>query len=377
VATEAKLAVCDPPAFYPFRRLVEGPLTDPEDLVAAERFIRTVVLHDELLMGIEPLPRDAESWERKRQAIVKNAAASAAAGAPIPPGAVAGIMIVFTETSVQEDKYGFGLFFGKVAELRVPTVELSVSQLEVVSRFANAEQGSPHYAAHLNYLQRLFGVVKAGGSILCEHPFPRAAIEKATHFPEKLFEPLDSDWKEYAQKLQSGRSSLVMPPLLSIVLNNCARRDAIPAVVLDLRREWAGARRKIWQLVESQENARTLRELTEIDQELTAASETLSLKNQPESLSPLRILWDIFAAAGGGAATAMLSGGNVKIGALTKALPQFIGSAADAMNLFRQGAFDLAGRVRNAASAVSPAPDLLSRFLADSEKEALGYVSQK
>jgi hypothetical protein len=249
--------------------------------------------------------------------------------------------------------------------------------LEVVSRFANAEQGSAHYAAHLNYLQRLFGVVKAGGSILCEHPFPRAAIEKATHFPEKFFEPLDSDWKEYAQKLQSGRSGLVIPPLLSIVLNSCARRDAIPAVVLDLRREWAGARRKIWQLVESQENARTLRELNEIDQELTAASETLSLKNQPESPSPLRMLWDIFAAAGGGAATAMLSGGNAKIGALTKALPQVIGSAADAMHLFRRGAFDLAGRVRSAASAVDPVPDLLSRFLADSEKQALGYVSQK
>jgi hypothetical protein len=377
MATGAKLAVCDPPAFYRFLRLVGGPLTGPEDLEAAERFIRTVVLHDELVMGIEPLPRDAESWERKRQAIMKKAADSAAAGAPIPLGVAAGFIIAFTETSAQEDKYGFGLFSGKIAERTVPLVELSVSQLEVVSRFANAEQGNPHYAAHLNYLQRLFGVVKAGGSILCEHPFPRAAIEKATHFPEKLFEPLDSDWKEYAQKLQSGRSSLVIPPLLSIVLNNCARRDAIPAVVLDLRREWAGARRKIWQLVERQENARTLRELNEIDQELTAASETLSLKNQPESPSPLRMLWDIFAAAGGGAATAVLSGGNAKIGALTKALPQVIGSAADAMNLFRRGAFDLAGRVRSAASAVVPVPDLLSRFLADSEKQALGYVSQK
>ena len=108
----------------------------------------------------------------------------------------------------------------------------------------------------------------------------------------------------------------------------------LPAVVLDLRREWAGARRKIWQLVEKQENARTLRELDEIDHELTAASETLSPKNQPESPSPLRMLWDIFAAAGGGAATAMMSGGSAKIGALTKALPQVIASAAEAMNLF-------------------------------------------
>src|ERR1039458_8048204 len=111
MATGAKLAVCDPPAFYRFLRLVGGPLTGPEDLEAAERFIRTVVLHDELVMGIEPLPRDAESWERKRQAIMKKAADSAAAGAPIPPGVVAGFIIAFTETSVQEE-YGFGLFSG-------------------------------------------------------------------------------------------------------------------------------------------------------------------------------------------------------------------------------------------------------------------------
>jgi hypothetical protein len=147
------------------------------------------------------------------------------------------------------------------------------------------------------------------------------------------------------------------------LLNNCARRDAIPAVVLDLRREWAGAWRKIWQLIENQENARALRELNEIDQELTAASETMSPKHQSGSSSPLRMLWDIFAAAGGGAATATLSGGNAKIGALTKALPQVIGSAADAMNFFRRGAFDLAGRVRSAASAVGPVPDLYLAFL--------------
>jgi hypothetical protein len=116
---------------------------------------------------------------------MKKAADSAAAGVPIPPGVPAGIIVAFTETSAQEDKYGFGLFSGKLAEQRVPIVELSVSQLEVVSRFANAEQGNPHYAAHLNYLQRLFGVVKAGGSILYEHPFPRAAIEKAT-FSENI-----------------------------------------------------------------------------------------------------------------------------------------------------------------------------------------------
>jgi hypothetical protein len=100
-------------------------------------------------MGIEPIPCDAENWERQRQAIRKKAAESAAAGAPIPPGVPAGMLVSFTEPSVQEDKYGFGLFGGKIAEQTVPTLELSARQLEVVSRFVNAEQGNPHYPTHL------------------------------------------------------------------------------------------------------------------------------------------------------------------------------------------------------------------------------------
>ncbi|MGA7906388.1 MAG: hypothetical protein WCA16_03190, partial [Candidatus Sulfotelmatobacter sp.] len=99
---------------------------------------------------------------------MKKAALSAAAGAPIPPGVPAGIVIAFTETSLQEDKYGFDLFSGKLTDRAVPTVELSTRQLEVVSRYAKAEEGNPHYTTHLRYLQHLFGVVKAGGSILCE-----------------------------------------------------------------------------------------------------------------------------------------------------------------------------------------------------------------
>jgi hypothetical protein len=86
------------------------------------------------------------------------------------------------------------------------------------------------------------------------------------------------------------------------------------------------------------------------------------------------MLWDIFAAATGGAATAKLAGGDARIGALTKAIPQIFGSAADARSLFHRGAFDLAGRIRNAVSAVEPMPDILSRFLTESEKQALGYI---
>jgi len=281
---------------------------------------------------------------------------------------------MFTEKSVQEEK-GFGLFCGSLTGRSAPTVALSPSQLEVVARYSNAEVGNPFYTSHLRYLQHLLGIVEEGGSVLCDHAFPRAAIEKATLFPASFFEPLDNDWKVYARKAQLGRLGLVIPPLLSTVLNNCARRDAIPAVITDIRRDWAGARRKIWQLVEAQKNARTLRELNEIDREFAAASKSLSPTKEAEGSSPLRMLWDIFAAAAGGAVTAKLAGGNAEIGAMTGVANKIIGCAADAWSLLRRGAFDLAGRIQSAVINVSPMPDKLSQFLSESEKRALGYTS--
>ncbi|MFZ0800053.1 MAG: hypothetical protein WCA13_07685 [Terriglobales bacterium] len=376
MAKRNRLAVCEAPAFRPFRRLVEGPLTDPKDLEAVERLIRTIVLHDDLIMGIEPVPSRPGDYEDKRdRAIAKIAAVTAATGAPPTPGPAAGFIVTIPSIGFQDEKFGHGLIGGNLQGRPAPAVELSPSQLEIVSGFSHDEEGWPFYTTHLNYLRHLFSIVKEGGSVLCEHPFARAAVEKASQFPSQLFEVLDDDWKEYAQKIQSGRLGLVIPPLLSIVLNNCARRDAIPSVVKDVRQEWAGARGKIWQLVEDQQNARTLKEINEIDHEFAEASKSFSPKNKTEGPSPLRMLWDVFAAAGGGAATAILSGGDAKIGALTRALPQFLGSAADAASIFRCGAFDLAGRVRKAASAVDPIPDILSRFLTGSERQALGYVS--
>ena len=44
-----KTAVCNRAAFEPFQRLVTGPFM-PEDLPEAERFVRAVVLHDDLRM---------------------------------------------------------------------------------------------------------------------------------------------------------------------------------------------------------------------------------------------------------------------------------------------------------------------------------------
>jgi hypothetical protein len=128
MGSERKLAVCDPHTFYPFCRLVEGPLTDPRDLEAVERFKRTVVLHDELIMGIEPLRYRAQDYEGQRQAIREKAALSAAAGAPLAPGVLAGAIIMHIERGVDEDKYGYGLFGGNLTGQPAPTVELTLKR---------------------------------------------------------------------------------------------------------------------------------------------------------------------------------------------------------------------------------------------------------
>ena len=103
MANGRKLAVCDPPAFYhPFRRLVEGPLTDPQDLEAAERFIRTVVLHDELIMGIEPLRYRAEDYEGSEAGAIRREGFSFVCccwRAASAPGRTAGVLLMFPESS--------------------------------------------------------------------------------------------------------------------------------------------------------------------------------------------------------------------------------------------------------------------------------------
>ena len=61
------VAVCDPEAFYPLRSLVAGPFTDLNELTDIERFVRTVVLHDEISMELEPWPYDPDSQKQRGQ----------------------------------------------------------------------------------------------------------------------------------------------------------------------------------------------------------------------------------------------------------------------------------------------------------------------
>ena len=351
-------AICDPGAFYPFRSLVDGPLTNLEELEGVERFLRAVVLHDELGMELEPHPYVPENEEREWT----------------DEEIAAGKRAVIVAFGPVVEKYG--LFSDDYRHEPIPDVKLSPRLLDLVSSYSNAGEKNVFYKAHVEYLQRLFGGVAQGGSVLCEGAFGRAAIEKATEFPTQLFEALDKDWQEYARKIQAGRLGFVIPPVLAIVLNRSARRDAIPAVVHDLRQEWAEPRRKVWQLVDDLKEARTLREADNIERELGEASKLFLRSKTAEGSSPLRMLWELFTAGAGGAGTATISGGNPLGGAVSGVLAQIVSivrsKTGDPRKIFRRGAFDLARRVSHEVGKVGAMPDLLPRFLTEAEKQTLG-----
>lgn len=83
----------------------------------------------------------------------------------------------------------------------------------------------------------------------------------------------------------------------------------------------------------------------------------LTVTKEMVGATGFRMLWDIIGAATGGAVTAKFVGADAKIGALTGATPQIIRSVRDAPSLFRRGAFDLAGRIHDAAASVVPMND--------------------
>ena len=58
------VAICDQHAFYPFRALVSGGVASWDDLDQAERFVRTVLLHDYVEMDGEPhaAPPEKQEW---------------------------------------------------------------------------------------------------------------------------------------------------------------------------------------------------------------------------------------------------------------------------------------------------------------------------
>ncbi len=252
-----RIAVCDPDAFYPLRSLVAGPFDNLEELPAIERFVRTVVLHDEIAMEITPWPcepeADVEFTEEEKQA---------------------GGRTVITGVGPVLDGYDF--FTDRTGPHPVPEVELSPALLETASQFANAGKGNVYFKAHVEYLKRLLGIVEQGGSLLLCDAFGQQIVGTARRYPEELFRQLDEDWQRYAHDAEQDSVGLLVPPVLGIVLTRCARRDVIPNVIRELRDEWADARKKVWELLDSLRTCRTLGEALEIRKELSEASRLFS-----------------------------------------------------------------------------------------------------
>jgi len=145
-----RIAVFDPDAFYPFRGLVKGPLSNLGELQAIERFIRAVVLHDQMLMELEPHAYDPLSDREFTEEEI------AAGGQNV----IVAFGPVIDEYGLFEDiprnqRQGF-------------SGQLSPELLEKAKYLSNAGVGKVYYEAHVEYLQRLIAVVQNGGSLVCD-----------------------------------------------------------------------------------------------------------------------------------------------------------------------------------------------------------------
>ncbi len=351
-----KVAACDPDAFYPLRALVSGPFDTLEDLAAIERFIRTVVLNDEIVMELNPWPYDPETdfefTEEEQQA--------------------GGRTVIAAIGPVLE---GYEFFTERFGPQPVPDVELTPELIRVASAHANAGEGNVYFKAHVEFLKRVLGVVEQGGSALLCSNFGQQAIATARRYPESVFSQLDEEWQGYARHAEQDGLGLLVPPVLGIVLTRCARRSAIPTVIRDLRAEWPDARRNLWSLLDALRVCRTLGEAVDIRRELSEASRLFAPQRTDLDSRPVRVLWEVIAAAGAGAIIGQMSGGHPGIGLATGVLSQARPVAALAHEfgraMFGRGAFDLARRVRRAVSQVEF--DALPRLLSDAEKQKLGF----
>jgi len=354
-----RTAVCDPEAFYPLRSLVAGPFKSLYELMEVERFVRTVVLHDEFSMELAPMPYDPyldpELTEEERR---RGGRYIVAAIGPALSG------------------YDFFKQRTGVGKPETPDIMLSPMMVEAAREFSNAEEGNAYYRAHIEFLQRIVDTVHKGGSALLAGKFGRAAIDASSRYPERLFENLDRDWQKFSREADAGEVGFMVPPVLSIILTRCARRDAIPKILKELRDEWTDARVKVWALLDQLKTANTVAEARNIKQELEAASLLMSPIQNEIDTKPVRVLWDLIVGSVTGAATGLISGGRPFAGAALGALgmasrtvPKLIREMGPV--LFGRGAFDLARRVRK--EAVHVEYEALARLLTNAEKRELGF----
>jgi hypothetical protein len=346
-------AICDPAAFYPLRRLVSGRMETLDDLPAIEQFIRTVVLHDEIVMDLTPSAssRDEEAeWsEEERQA---------------------GGRLVICGIGPTLNGYDF---FNQERSKPVPAVELSPAMVQIASQHANAAEGNVYFKAHIDHLKRALGTVAQGGSVLMRGDFVQEAIATTQRYPDELFCHLDQEWRRFAEDAQREAFRFVVPPILGIVLRRCSSRQEIPAVIEEIRNEWTGPRRKVWTCINALRGSKTIKEAEEIRRELSDASRLFAPTEAKPRSSPIRILWEFFwSGAFAGAVAGQISEGKPIRGAIavtiSRAMQEF--GPEFGRTLFGRGAFDLANTIRRESGRVKY--DELSRLLTHVEKCRLG-----
>jgi hypothetical protein len=346
-----KVAVCDADAFCPLRDLVVGPFNKVSDLAAIERFIRTVVLHDKMVMEPTPWPYDPEvdfepTEEEKR----------------------AGRTVI---TAIGPTLTGFSFFAEHNWRPPLPEIQLTAPLLDVAAQFANAGPGNAFFKAHIEYLKLALGIVAQGGSALMCSEFGQKAVKAASKYPEEMFRSLDEEWQRYASSAEQDRFGLLVPPVLGIVLTRCTHRAEIPTAIKDLRDEWADARKKVWNRLDALRVCRTLDDANDIHRELSEASSLFPPNKSAAPSHPIRIFWGFMTAMAAGAGLAELSGKGAVIGALGGAITQAARVAPTfGPAVFGRGAFDLANKVRRGARQVEFAA--LSRLLTSAEKGKLG-----
>jgi hypothetical protein len=237
--------------------------------------------------------------------------------------------------------------------------------------------GGPYFDAYLQFARIVLSTVAAGGSIVCENSFADEVIGLTSQIPEGLFANLDRDWTELVRSVGGGDIGLVVPPFLAMLLNRCARRDAILSVLEDMKNEFREPREKMWSLIQAFKGARTIAEANTIRHELQRAGDLMSPTKEWPVLCPVRTLWKVFAWGLGGAVVGGLAGHPLAgaAGAVVTQAAGVIGSAVPEFRIiFRRGAFDLARRLNTDLRTVPRMPELLRSVLTHAEQADLGLT---
>lgn len=345
--------LCDQSMFEPLKRLIEGPFR-LGDVQPAERIARAIVLHDDA--QIVPQVNVRSTAEGEPFALVT-----------YPPFNSFGLLRDGDELVIGPEEVKGS--FGEIREVLEEAVRAGLTPQSIAEDVDGAVAAV--WSTLVYRLSLAYKHLKNGGSVIMEHLVTEDDDSDLT--AASLFANLDSQWQQYAKDAMKGGFDLTVPPVLGIALTRCARRDAIPASLRDLRDEWAPARRKVWRLLNDLKSSKTIGHANEIRSHLKDASKQFALEPTDSDTRPVRVFWDIAAGAAAGAVIGALSGGRPLTGAVTAGLGQLARPAVPVVHefgpaLFGRGAFDLARRVRREVSKVEL--ECAWRLLSEAERGA-------